>query len=234
MKSYQRTAEHCVLSILKLLQRDEKASLLDIGCSDGTNTVRYAKAIGTKRIFGMEACHSGSVLALHRSIDVTECDCNSSWPYPDKSMDVIIGNQIIEHLYNTDNFVREISRVLKPNGYAVISTNNLSSWHNFVPLLFGYQPFPCDISNNSSLGKLVKLFSDDAGTFSHMRIFAYQGLIDLWRHYEFEITDIKGVGYYPLWGRLSWFLANLDRRHAAYLTIKISKGEAVIDQAAVG
>lgn len=66
-----------------------------------------------------------------------------------ESIDVVFSNQVIEHLYETDKFISEIYRILKPGGYAVISTENLSSWHNIFALILGWQPF--SLSNISSL-----------------------------------------------------------------------------------
>jgi hypothetical protein len=47
---------------------------------------------------------------------------------------------VIEHLPATDNFMREIARVLAQEGYAPVSTNNLSCWHNVASLALGWQP----------------------------------------------------------------------------------------------
>jgi 2-polyprenyl-3-methyl-5-hydroxy-6-metoxy-1,4-benzoquinol methylase len=70
---------------------------------------------------------------------------------------------MIEHLRDTDGFMIELQRVLKPGGIAVISTNNLASWHNIVALMLGAQPFPADVSSNFAIGKLFGPFPGDAG-----------------------------------------------------------------------
>ena len=68
-------------------------------------------------------------------------DLNKKFPIKDNSVDVVVSDQVIEHLTDVvDNFVKEIFRILKPEGYAVISTENLSSWNNLFALLFGYGP----------------------------------------------------------------------------------------------
>lgn len=45
-------------------------------------------------------------------------DC---YPYRDNSMDVITSIQVLEHLENPWQFLREIRRILKPGGYLLIS-----------------------------------------------------------------------------------------------------------------
>jgi len=45
-------------------------------------------------------------------------------PFPDSSFDAVITLQVIEHIQDDRQFLKEIQRVLKPNGRAVISTPN--------------------------------------------------------------------------------------------------------------
>jgi len=51
------------------------------------------------------------------------------------SFDTVIAFQVIEHIYNDDFFVKEIHRVLKPGGKAIITTPNIdltltrNPWH---------------------------------------------------------------------------------------------------------
>lgn len=47
-------------------------------------------------------------------------------------------NQVIEHLYDTDNFVAEVHRILRSGGTAVVSTEKAASWHT-GSLLLGWQ-----------------------------------------------------------------------------------------------
>ncbi len=56
------------------------------------------------------------------------------------SYDLVIALEIIEHLYDTDFFLAEIKRVLKPKGNLILSTPNLASLNNRLRLLFGFYP----------------------------------------------------------------------------------------------
>jgi ubiquinone/menaquinone biosynthesis C-methylase UbiE len=51
-------------------------------------------------------------------------------PFDDATMDVVVMSEVIEHLLRPENAVWEISRVLKPGGVFVMTTNNASE----VPL----------------------------------------------------------------------------------------------------
>jgi len=45
-------------------------------------------------------------------------------PYDDNSFDCIVSFQVIEHIADDNFFLKEISRVLKPNGFALMTTPN--------------------------------------------------------------------------------------------------------------
>lgn len=107
----------------------------------------------------------------------------------------------------------------------IICTENLSSWHNIVSLLFGWQPF--SLSNISQkkwnignpMGIHVHEIAPKPKTWQHLRVFAYRGLKELLIEHGFSIERYVGSGYYPL---LS-FLSKIDPRHSAFLTIKARK-----------
>ena len=56
-------------------------------------------------------------------------------------------------------------------------------------------------------------------SYLHVRVFAYQGLKGIFKDKGFKVEKILGSGYYPLPN----FLAKLDPRHSAFLTMKIRK-----------
>jgi SAM-dependent methyltransferase len=41
------------------------------------------------------------------------------WPFPDTDMDVVVSNQVLEHVRDTAAFFAENARVLRPGGFAV-------------------------------------------------------------------------------------------------------------------
>lgn len=126
---------------------------------------------------------------------------------------------MIEHLGRTDSFVKEIRRVLKPFGYAVISTNNLASWHNVVSLVFGMQPMPCHVSDEVVLGNR---FDPGRGRvqsagLTHLRVFSYRALLELLEFHGFTVDVLTTSGYYPFPPPLADLLCRIDPRHGAYL-----------------
>ena len=54
-----------------------------------------------------------------REISLASCE---ELPFADSTFDVIIGLELVEHISFLDEFAREIHRLLKPGGLAIIST----------------------------------------------------------------------------------------------------------------
>jgi SAM-dependent methyltransferase len=63
-----------------------------------------------------------------------------SFPFPDRSMDVVLTNQILEHTKELFWIFHEISRVLREGGSLIVGVPNLASLHNRLLLMLGRQP----------------------------------------------------------------------------------------------
>ena len=136
-------------NILNLLDKDSEAQFLDLGCDDGILTKQLADIIGTSNVYGVEIVEKSIAESLKRGIKVSSFDLNKDFDFKDNSFDAVHANQVIEHLYDSDKFLSEIYRVLKPNGYAIISTENASSWCNIFSSIMGWQIF--SLTNFSNL-----------------------------------------------------------------------------------
>jgi SAM-dependent methyltransferase len=194
--------------------------LLDLGCDDGARTLRFARAARSARVSGVEIVHEQAERAGRVGIEVEVSDLGEPLPFERGTFDTVVANQVIEHLHDTDLFVSEIHRVLRPRGVAVVSTENLASWHNVASLLLGWQPF--SLTNVSGtrggLGNPLAVHRGERPglrSWQHVRVFSYRGLKELFGAHGFRELTTAGAGYFPL---PSW-LAKLDARHAAFLTI---------------
>jgi SAM-dependent methyltransferase len=220
-KAYQKNNEN----ILDMFDDNIKARFLDLGCDDGVWTMKMARKIGTKDVHGVELIQEAASKAEKKGIRVTIGDLNNKFPYKDCTFDIVHSNQVIEHLKDTDSFLDEIYRILKPQGYAVISTENLSSWHNIVALVLGYMPFSL---TNISLKKAAvgNPFAPHSGkpatkesSWQHQRIFTLYGLKQLGELSGFTTEKVLVSGYYPLGN----FFSNIDPRHAHFFVMKFKK-----------
>ena len=155
--------------------------LLDVGCWDGETTQHYAETLGCAAC-GIEVFADQAARARARGIEVAELDLERDrFPWPDGSIDVVVVNQVFEHLKNIWLPMSECWRVLRRDGLAVLSVPNLASLHNRALLLLGRQP-----TSIRTFGPHVRGY-----TFGEFRHLVTAG--DAYR-----IDRARGVGFYPL------------------------------------
>lgn len=206
-----------------LAERGPLKSLLDLGCDDGARTMKWARATGAVAIHGVEVVAARAAIARERGISVAMSDLGGQLPFEDQTFDAVVSNQVIEHLYDTDLFLTEAFRVLRPGGVVVTSTENLASWHNVGALLLGWQPFSLtNVSIVGAIGNPLGLSmgentsgAPDAVTWQHRRVFAARGLVDLHQAHGFASLELLGAGYYPLPRRFG----RIHPAHAAFITV---------------
>src|SRR5690242_3042039 len=127
LQYYYASRQQCRDSIIDAAPSQVSGRYLDCGCDDGSFTLEVARVLEPREILGIEIDEAAAEQARAHGIKVVGKDLNDPFPLPDDHLDLVTANQVIEHLVDTDGFVREIHRVLKPGGYAVVSTNNLAS-----------------------------------------------------------------------------------------------------------
>jgi len=112
--------------------------------------------------------------------------------------DLIFAGEIIEHVYNPDGLIASCLLALKPRGYFIITTPNLSSVYNRIFLLFGwtpghYSPSMRYLTGNPFLAN--KKFTKFGYIGDHKSVFTWKGLYELLRKYGFQIIDSDGYCY---------------------------------------
>ena len=87
---------------------------MDLGCGEG-EMVRRLRELG----YEAHGCDFPGEYSLMHSIgDWVSLIETAPYrlPYPDASFDVVVSTQVLEHVANNEDFIREIQRVLKPDG----------------------------------------------------------------------------------------------------------------------
>jgi SAM-dependent methyltransferase len=212
-------------AILRLLRPWPGARILEVGPGTENLAVPAGRMLGASQTVGLE--YYGCAAAARQSgFEVAECDLNAErWPFADQSFDVILSNQVIEHLPNTDHYMREIARLVSPRGYAVISTPNAGSLLHIAMLLLTFQGNHAHVSDEyCGLGNPLSGMRGHrwtAKTRQHLRLFTLRALCDLACVHGLKIEKRHGGSYgVPLPGRL---LATLDPWHAIYANIRCSR-----------
>jgi len=211
-------------NILSLFIKHKNAKFLDLGCDDGKLSNILGRKIGTENISGVEIVESRIEQAVKNGLEVYNFDLNKKFHLEDNSFDVVHANQVIEHLYDSDNFLSEIHRVLRPGGYAIISTENASSWCNVFASIMGWQIFSLTNFSNKkmAIGNPLALHRGeeiDLKSWNHVRIYNIRGLKEYCEIFGFTVEKIVGAGYFPL----PAIFGNVDRIHAHFITFRIKK-----------
>lgn len=222
-RSVQREARQALVALAK---QNTRARVLDCGCATGELAVELATSIGTQRLYGVDINEQMLLLARDKDIRTAVADLNSGLPFEDNTFDVVNASFVLEHLVQTDVFVKEIRRVLKPGGHAMVTVPNLASWHNVLFLLLGLQPFVADASLEVYVGNRLNprnLTARGNRKLGHLRHFTYPALRDLVEFHGLRVERVLGQGFYPFPGPLSRLLSRIDPRHSCVLVLMARK-----------
>lgn len=99
--------------------------VLDAGCGAGYGSAELARA--AERVVGVdrapEAIEFARAHYAAANVSFEEGSCEAL-PHADASFELVVAFEVIEHLENWRGFLREVRRVLAPNGQLVVSTPN--------------------------------------------------------------------------------------------------------------
>jgi 2-polyprenyl-3-methyl-5-hydroxy-6-metoxy-1,4-benzoquinol methylase len=126
-----------IMGEIRRLSAPKPRKLLDIACFDGTLASQF---LNDFEVHGVEGDIKACARAVEKGVRAANHDLDKGLPFPDKMFDSVIAAEIIEHVYDTDKFLMEIARVLKPGGILVLSTPNIACLSNRLRLLIGAYP----------------------------------------------------------------------------------------------
>lgn len=101
---------------------------LDIGCRDGYWTKKLIQKGYTVEPIDIEPHYPGAKKA----------DANEKLPYRNETFDIIWCSEVIEHLKNPKESVKEMLRITRPGGRIIITTPNSHFWIQKMFNLIGW------------------------------------------------------------------------------------------------
>ena len=151
---------------------------LDLSCGGG-DTARMLAACG----FEVVATEYGLLKPMSSGIyAVGGVDLNQCLPFRDASFDAVNLVEVIEHIENQAQLIREISRVLKPKGAILISTPNVLNVFSRVRFLF----------TGFIRGRVRPVhYTRKPGQAPNIYLIHFYELYYLLFHYGFEIADLR-------------------------------------------
>jgi SAM-dependent methyltransferase len=117
------------------------ATALDIGIGHGDDLSIVLQRYPSARCEGVESnVHYANAMRA-KGFGIAEINLErAELPYADASFDLVIANQIFEHVKDIFWILDQIARVLKPGGRLYLGVPNLASLHNRLLLALGRQP----------------------------------------------------------------------------------------------
>lgn len=118
-------------TVRKIIGDSSSKTILDIGAG----LMPLSKGVLTKKTITMDGVPDYNPTIC--------CNFSKEIKLGDKSVDLILAGEIIEHIRNPFTFIRECNRVLKKGGQIIITTPNICSFKNRIKMIFGKLPEYC-------------------------------------------------------------------------------------------
>jgi 2-polyprenyl-3-methyl-5-hydroxy-6-metoxy-1,4-benzoquinol methylase len=144
--------------------------LLEVGCGIGIDLVRFAMngAIVTGIDLAEEPIAQAKRNFQFHGVNGDLRTMNGeNLHFAEGSFDAVFAHGVLQYTHDASQMVREIHRVLKPGGKAILMVYNRYSWLNLLSKLFG-----------------VKLEYEDAPAFKRYSIPEYRRVLDCFSHVE--------------------------------------------------
>lgn len=173
---------HEQLEDIILTHVDKKQKILDFGCGEGALSQRlkddgysvYSVDINSKD--------------FKAETEFEELDFNNEEMVKEfyrkhkEEFDVVIGIEVIEHIENPWQYIRNLKSLAKQGGYVLLSTPNITSWYSRIRFLF-YGRFP--------------QFNDVDRKYGHINPIALDELEWIGKNLDLELVEKKPGGWLP-------------------------------------
>ncbi|MEU6821516.1 class I SAM-dependent methyltransferase [Streptomyces atriruber] len=167
------------------------ATVLDIGCGDGTAAATAAPLLAGHRVVGVDWSQDALKRAHARLPYVVRGELSDGGlPFADGAADAVLFSEVVEHLVDPDSALDELRRVLRPGGHLMLSTPNLAAWYNRGLLLAGVQPVFSEVSLRGIHGRPGK------EVVGHLRLYTARALREFVAASGFEVVRLSGAPFH--------------------------------------
>ena len=115
----------------------EGSRVLDLGCGNGELLAHLRDHKGCSG-YGIEIADAGVLASMQRGIDVIQLNLEDGLAlFDDRSFDVVLQLDTLQHLRNTEKMLRETARVGR---IGIVSFPNFAHWPNRLRVAAGRMP----------------------------------------------------------------------------------------------
>ncbi len=175
-------ADKCMLAYRKTIKKYadviKNAKILDVGCGLGQYTALFAHDRNIVTGLDVQDTRDKTYSPFYK-FDLYK---GKKFPYPDNTFDYVINFDVIEHIPHDKKFVKEMYRVLKKGGEAIVATPNRNRVASILLKLIGKEDvFPKIMQEEGVGGKSV-----------HEREYTKSELFKLFADYGFKNIKVTG------------------------------------------
>ena len=177
-------------------------NILDVGCGQGIDLCEYALAGAT--VTGIDLTPRHVQLARRHLIDldlegtVVEGDAEDL-PFPDSSFDRVSSNGVLHHTPDMPAALREIRRVLRPGGQAVVIVYNHGSVHYWTEQFFHQGIIKRQLLRDRSMANLLSANVEFStiGARPLVNVYGRRQLQRMLKGAGFRDVRVKGSPFMP-------------------------------------
>lgn len=128
---------------IELLGNQHFENVADLACGNCQLVARKIDSFEHYTGFDIsnyQVSQGATALRAHPKISLQQHDLNQTLPCAGESFDLVISLSVIEYLFDPYTFIREIYRVLKPQGRLVIQVENVAFLLRRLQLFLGILP----------------------------------------------------------------------------------------------
>jgi 2-polyprenyl-3-methyl-5-hydroxy-6-metoxy-1,4-benzoquinol methylase len=134
--------------------KDKK--ILDIGAGDGY----ILKKTKSKNLTALDLSEDNILHLQKNNIETYKLDISSDeLPFKNGTFDIIIMNEVIEHIFDCQTSINNVFKMLKKNGFFIIATHNSFNLLMRVKYMLGMIPTPSLDVNSATMGEHIRLFN---------------------------------------------------------------------------
>jgi 2-polyprenyl-6-hydroxyphenyl methylase/3-demethylubiquinone-9 3-methyltransferase len=134
--------------------------LLDVGCYDGQF---ISRVVDGDTVVGLDVAHAALRQAAERGVRAVRGQVEAGLPFGSNRFATVVAAEVIEHVFDTQAVVEELTRVLAPGGWLALTTPNLVALSGRAQLVLGRSPHNVE-------------FDAGPGTSGHIRYFTFDTL----------------------------------------------------------
>lgn len=177
MNYFNEHPNYMLLSFVEK-EKEEKFSVLEIGCDCGVNLLRLKNQYPNVRLYGVEINASAAEIASHIAQTQVANIEDKSLDFAGIRFDYIIFGDVLEHLRDPEGTIEYCKNLLKDDGRILACIPNLMHWTVMYQLLNGNFTY-------TDTGLLDR---------THIHFFTFNEIVSMFRKAGYEIDQMTYTG----------------------------------------